>query len=157
MSSDESYDSSFELDDGELEDDGVLDPSDTLEGDPGDDPLDAGYVPPDRWSAGERFGTTLTEEREGESLDQLLGEEEPDVDPYTEEDLPQDAPLASDYAEPRAGRLVTEDEGAHPDTESDLVARDFGIDGGAASAEEAAVHVEDEPDDGSYRGVDGLA
>ncbi|HLX48444.1 MAG TPA: DUF5709 domain-containing protein [Streptosporangiaceae bacterium] len=152
-----SDDGSFELEDSELEDDGVLDPSDTLDGDPGDDPLDAGYLPPDRWSAGERFGTTLAEEREGESLDQLLGEEEPDVDPYAEEDLPQDAPLASDYAEPRAGRLVAEDEGAHPDTEADLVARDFGIDGGAASSEEAAVHVQDEPDDGSYRGTDGLA
>jgi hypothetical protein len=157
MSSDDSYDSSFELEDEELEDDGVLDPSDTLEGDPGDDPLDAGYLPADRWSAGERFGTTLEEEREGESLDQLLAEEEPDVDPYAEGDLPQDGPLASDYAEPRAGRLVAEDEGAHSDTEADLVARDFGVDGGAASAEEAAVHVEDEPDDGSYRGTSGLA
>lgn len=153
MSSDES----FELEDSELEDDGVLDASDTLDGDPGDDPLDAGYIPPDRWSAGERFGTTLAEEREGESLDQLLAEEEPEADPYAEEDLPQDAPLASDHAEPRAGRLVAEDEGVHPDTEADLVARDFGIDGGAASAEEAAVHVEGEPDDGSYRGIDGLA
>jgi hypothetical protein len=157
MSGDEPYDSSFELEDSEPEDDGVLDPSDTLEGDPGDDPLDAGYIPPDRWSAAGRFGTTLTEEREGESLDQLLAEEEPDADPYEEGDLPQDAPLASDYPEPRAGRLVAEDEGAHPDTEAGLVARDFGIDGGAASAEEAAVHVEDEPDDGSYRGTDGLA
>ena len=60
--------------------------------------------------------------------------------------LPQDAPLASDYPEPRAGRLVAEDEGAHPDAEADLVARDVGIDAGAAGAEEAAVHVQDEAD-----------
>ena len=145
MSSD-AYDPSSGLEDEEMEDDGVLDPSDTLDGNPGDDPLDAGYLPPDRWSAGERFGTTLEEEHEGESLDQLLAEEEPDVDPYTEGDLPQDAPLAADYPEPRAGRLVAEDEGAHADTEADLVARDVGIDGGAAGAEEAAVHVEDEAD-----------
>jgi Family of unknown function (DUF5709) len=145
MSSD-AYDPSSGLEDGDLEDDGVLDPSDTLDGEPDGDPLDAGYLPPDRWSAGERFGTTLAEEREGESLDQLLAEEEPDPDPYAEGDLPQDAPLAADYPEPRAGRLVAEDEGAHADTEADLVARDVGIDGGAAGAEEAAVHVEDEAD-----------
>jgi hypothetical protein len=145
MSSD-AYDPSSGLEDEELEDDGVLDPSDTLDGEPDGDPLDAGYLPSDRWSAGERFGTTLAEEREGESLDQLLAEEEPDVDPYTEGDLPQDAPLAADHPEPRAGRLVAEDEGAHADTEADLVARDVGIDGGAAGAEEAAVHVQDEAD-----------
>jgi hypothetical protein len=141
---DETEEPSFDLDENELEDDGTLDASDTLDGDPGDDPLDAGIVPPDRWSAGEGFGTTLSEERAGESLDQLLAQEEPEQDPYAEGDRPQDAPLASDYAEPRAGRLVAEDEGAHPDTEPDLVARDAGIDGGAATAEEAAVHVQDD-------------
>jgi hypothetical protein len=143
---DETTDPSFELEENDLEDDGTLDASDTLDGDPGDDPLDAGIEPPDRWSAGERFGTTLSEERAGESLDQLLAEEEPEPDPYAEGDLPQDAPLASDYPEPRAGRLVAEDVGAHPDTEPDLVARDVGIDGGAAGAEEAAVHIQDEAD-----------
>jgi hypothetical protein len=66
------------------EDDGVLDASDTLDGNPGDDPLDPGVLPPDRWSAGEGYGNTLSEEEAGESLDQLLAEEEPDVDPYAE-------------------------------------------------------------------------
>ena len=80
MPDDETYD----LEDEDPEDDGVLDASDTLEGDPGDDPLDTGIEPPDRWSAGERFGTTLAEERAGESLDQLLAEEEPEPDPYAE-------------------------------------------------------------------------
>jgi hypothetical protein len=41
---------------------------------------------------------------------------------------------------------VAEDEGAHPVADADLVARDVGIDGAAASAEEAAVHVVDEDD-----------
>jgi hypothetical protein len=104
-----------------------LDASDTLDGDPGDDPLDQGIAPPDRWSPGEGFGTTAEEEEEGESLDQLLAEEEPDPDPYAEDEQEPDG-----------------DEGAHPDAEADLVARDVGIDGGAASAEEAAVHVDDE-------------
>jgi hypothetical protein len=156
MPDDEIYDPSADL-----EDDGVLDASDTLEGDPGDDPLDAGIVPPDRWSAGVRFGTTETEAREGESLDQLLAEEEPDIDPYagvdrrpaanTDEESPDEDADASllGTAQPRAGRLVAEDEGAHPVEEPDLVARDVGIDAGAAGAEEAAVHVVDEEDDDS--------
>jgi len=140
----------------DFEDDGVLDAADTLEGNPGDDPLDTGIEPPDRWSAGEGYGTTAAEERAGESLDQLLAEEEPDVDPYADEDrhpvanTDEESPDEDAYAsplhtpDPRAGRLVAEDEGAHPDEEADLVARDVGIDAGAAGAEEAAVHVVDE-------------
>jgi hypothetical protein len=140
----ENYDLSAGPDENDLEDDGTLDASDTLEGDPGDDPLDTGIAPPDRWSAGEGFGTTPAEERQGESLDQLLAEEEPDVDPYAEDDLADDA-VPGDVQDARSGRLVAEDEGAHPDAEPDLVARDVGIDGGAAGAEEAAVHIQDEP------------
>jgi hypothetical protein len=137
MPDDEIYDPSDNL-----EDDGTLDASDTLDGDPGDDPLDAGIIPPDRWSAGEGFGTTLAEERAGESLDQLLAEEEPEPDPYAEaEDDEDDDGLADNEPDPRSGRLVAADEGAHPDEEQDLLARDVGIDGGAAGAEEAAVHV----------------
>ena len=143
-----------------FENDGVLDASDTLEGDPGADPLDAGVIPPDRWSAGEGYGTTLAEEEAGESLDQLLAEEEPEADPYAEarseeeaaeddeDDDTEDELLSEgDVPEARAGRLVAEDEGAHRDAEPDLVARDVGIDAGAAGAEEAAVHVTDEDDE----------
>lgn len=144
MPDDEMYYPSSDLEENDLEDDGTLDASDTLDGDPGDDPLDQGIVPPDRWSAGEGFGTTLAEERAGESLDQLLAEEEPEPDPYAEAELAPGGPLADDDQDPRAGRLVAQDEGAHPDREPDLVARDVGIDGGAATAEEAAVHVTDE-------------
>lgn len=139
------------LDDTELEG-GTLDATDTLDGDPGDDPLDQGIVPPDRSPSGrgERFGTTLAEERTGESLDQLLAEEEPEPDPYAEAEA-EDEPEDDEEPAPRAGRLVAEDEGTHPDTEPDLVARDVGVDAGAASAEEAAVHVSDEDsDDGGY-------
>jgi Family of unknown function (DUF5709) len=137
----------------EMYDPASLDASDTLDGDPGDDPLDQGIAPPDRWSAGEGFGTTEEEERQGESLDQLLAEEEPEPDPYAEadrEELDDDAGRRADdlfgdaEPEPRAGRLVAEDEGAHPDTEPDLIARDVGIDAGAAGAEEAAVHIDAE-------------
>ena len=157
-------DESFEQDD--IDDEGVLDPSDTLDGEPDGDPLEAGYLPTDRWSAGMRFGSTEAEERAGESLDQLLAEEEPDItlDPAEEEpdeasgegeygdedagDEDVDGLLLDDGPDPRAGRLVAEDEGTHSDEEADLVAYDAGIDGGAASAEEAAVHVTDDVDTG---------
>ena len=44
----------------------------------------------------------------------------------------------------RAGRLVADDEGFGPDLERELVSHDVGIDGGGASAEEAAMHVIDD-------------
>jgi len=143
----------------DLEDYDVQDASDTLDGDPGDDPLDRGVAPPERWSAGMRFGTTAEEQAAGESLDQQLAEEEPDIAGEDEDEEPADIAgdedagdedvdglLLDDGPDPRAGRLVAEDEGAHPDAEADLVARDVGIDGAAATAEEAAVHVVDDDD-----------
>jgi hypothetical protein len=143
----------------DLEDYQVQDASDTLSGNPGDDPLDRGVATPERWSAGMRFGTTSEEQEEGESLDQLLAEEEPDI-PYEADDLTEgdigddedagdedvDGLLLDDGPDPRAGRLVAEDEGAHPPAEADLVAHDAGIDGGAATAEEAAVHLVEDDD-----------
>ena len=137
----------------------VLDASDTLDGDPGDDPLDRGVVTPQRWSAASRHTSTAAEQQAGESLDQLLAEEEPDVadelddepagDVAGDEDAADedvDGLLLDDGPDARAGRLVAEDEGAHPDEEADLVAHDTGIDGGGATAEEAAMHVVDDDD-----------
>ncbi|HME79479.1 MAG TPA: DUF5709 domain-containing protein, partial [Mycobacterium sp.] len=46
----------------------------------------------------------------------------------------------------RAGRLVAPDRGFGEDTEAELVAEDVGISGGAASAEEAAIHIIDDGD-----------
>ena len=129
-----------------VEDDGVLDGSDTLDDDVSD-PLDVGIAAADRWSGANRFGTTIAEQRAGETMDQLLAEEEPDVDPYAEAADDEDELVRRGYDhEPRAGRLVADDEGAHPDDEGDLVARDAGVDGGGASAEEAAMHVVEDPD-----------
>src|ERR1035438_924034 len=128
----------------DLEDYSVQEPSDSLTGDPGDpggDPLDRGGAPPERWSAGMRFGVTADEQQAGESLDQLLSEEEPDPARDFDDEL-----LLDDGPDPRAGRLVAQDEGAHPDVEAGLVAHDVGIDGGAATAEEAAVHVVEDDD-----------
>ena len=128
-----------------VEDDGVLDAADTLD-DGVADPLDVGYSPADKWSGANRFGTTGAEQRQGESLDDLLAQEEPDVDPYADEDTDEDElTRRGDDEDPRAGRLIAEDEGLGPDEERDAVAFDIGIDSGAASAEEAAVHITDDP------------
>jgi uncharacterized protein DUF5709 len=131
-----------------VEDDGVLDSSDTLDDDAVGDPLDVGYEPSDKWAGADRFGTTAAEQRQGESLDQLLAEEEPDIDPYADPDPDADEDDISrrgEEADPRAGRLIAEDEGLGADEEADAVAYDAGIDSGAASAEEAALHVTDDP------------
>jgi hypothetical protein len=143
----------------DLEDFETEDALDTLDGELGDDPLDAGVIPPERWSAGMRFGTTGEEEADGESLDQMLAEEEPDIVPEADDeslaaiagdpdaaDEDVDGLLLDDGPDPRAGRLIADDEGAHPDAEADLVAHDAGIDGGSSTAEEAAVHLVDEDD-----------
>jgi uncharacterized protein DUF5709 len=108
-----------------------------------DDALDEGYSPPEKWSAGEGYGNTPAEEREGESLEQRIAQEEPEPDPY-EAAAAEDEHVGGEVGTERAGRLVAEDEGLGPDEEKDMVAEDIGIDGAAASAEEAAVHVVDE-------------
>src|SRR6266511_226047 len=111
------------------------------------DPLDTGIAAADRWAGAKRFGTTPAEERAGESLEQLLAEEEPDVDLYTDAADDEDDLTRRGYErESRAGRLVADDEGFGEDEEADAVARDIGVDAGAASAEEAAMHVVDDPD-----------
>jgi hypothetical protein len=117
---------------------------DTLDNRGLDDPLDEGYSPPEKWSPAEKYGNTADEQLQGETLDQRIAQEEPDIDPYAEDEENVGGP---EVGGPRSGRLVAPDEGTHLDEEKDLVAEDVGIDGAAASAEEAAVHVvdDDEP------------
>ncbi len=122
------------------------------------DPMDEGWNPPEKWSAAQGYGNTPLEESLGETLDQRLEQEVPEPDPYEQADVEAArgdlAPLvaegsgdtdalAGEVGDHRAGRLVAPDEGVHVDTDG-LVARDVGIDGAAAGAEEAAVHVVDE-------------
>ena len=104
------------------------------------EPLEEGYSPPEKWSAAQGYGNTPLEEQTGESLDQRLRQEEPEPDPY-DAAAQASEDVSGEVGEDRAGRLVAEDEGTHEDIEKDLVAEDVGIDGAAASAEEAAVHV----------------
>ena len=133
--------------------------NDTLAGDPGDDPADRGVVPPGRWTAGMRYA--LKGEEESESHDELLSEQEPDVldelddDSWDENATGQEIRRLERYegAEPRAGRLVAPPEDTDDigdtliDSQDAEVARDAGIAGGAASAEEAAVHIIDDDED----------
>ncbi|EUA11280.1 hypothetical protein I546_2977 [Mycobacterium kansasii 732] len=117
-----------------------------------DDILDEGYSAPERPYAPGAFGPS-------ETLDQLLAEEEPDpasrIDVLLDEDEQQrsdeaereaEFPRRSEVGRARAGRLVAPDLGFGEDTEAELVAEDVGISGGAASAEEAAMHIIEDTD-----------
>jgi Family of unknown function (DUF5709) len=119
------------------DDDDQLSQEDTLVDRGVDDVLDEGYSPPEKWK----------EPRDHESLDELLSEEEPDPAMQLGDDDPgADFSEDDEVGDRRAGRLVAPDEGVNVDDESDLLASDVGIDGSAASAEEAAVHVIDDED-----------
>jgi hypothetical protein len=142
----------------DLEDYEVLDANDTLDGNPGDDPLDRGVATPDRWSAGVQYA--LKGEEDSESLDELLAEEEPDVSDDDEESWDENETSGDverlerdDDPDPRAGRLAAAEADVYGDgdvlpvQDGELLASDTGIDGGGASAEEAAVHVIGDPAD----------
>jgi hypothetical protein len=123
-----------------VDDEDQLQFSDTLDERGVSDLLDEGYSPPENWSAGEGFGSTATEALQGETLEQRLAQEVPDIDPYA---VPPEYVDGPEVGGVRAGRLVAPDEGSHFDLEEQLIATDAGVDGGAASAEEAAIHVVD--------------
>lgn len=142
----------------DLEDYTVDSANDTLSGDPGEEPVDRGVAPPSHWTAGMRYA--LEGEENSESMDELLSEQEPDVLDELDEE-PWDENATGEEV-----RRLERDEGSEPralpvapvadtddisdtlvDSEGAQVARDVGIDGGAASAEEAAVHVVSDADD----------
>jgi hypothetical protein len=110
-----------------LEGDGA---EDTMLDSDGDNTGDAG----DGYRGSLRFGTTASEGSRGESLDQLLAEEEPDAVGDEAED--------PDWDDRRPGReiaqMLTGGEGSHSRTDPDLLGKDQG--GAGLSAEEAAVH-----------------
>jgi len=117
-----------------VDDDDQLSQEDTLIDRGVDDLLDEGYSPPDKW----------IEPRDNETLDELLSEEEPDPAMQLDDEADSDFIEDDEVGNRRAGRLVAPDEGFGEDGESDMLANDVGIDGSAASAEEAAVHVIDD-------------
>ena len=117
-----------------------LQPEDTLEDRGVEDVLDEGISPPDREP------DHLKHPEGGETLDERLDDEEPEVWAQAEEerfdgpDDIRDGDVAGEVGTDRSGRLMAPDEGAHEDAEGGLLAEDEGIDGAGASAEEAAVH-----------------
>ncbi|PWI20400.1 hypothetical protein DI272_10200 [Streptomyces sp. Act143] len=125
---------------------GLLDAADTLDHRAGDEALDEGYSPPERPWGAEHSGVTAGERWRGESLDERLAEEVPDLTVADDDGLGDvcdtDGELIDDQVgDSRAGRLVALDEGSHETDESALFASDAGLDGAGASAEEAAMHV----------------
>jgi hypothetical protein len=126
---------------------GVLEPEDTLDGTAGvRDVLDTGWSPAERPWAVDDWGTTGEEESEGESLDGRLARELPDRFDDEGDGLGDSSDtdgelLDDEVGDVRAGRLVDAGDGGTSDTDDELWARDEGIDGAAASAEEAAVHI----------------
>ncbi|WP_329171923.1 DUF5709 domain-containing protein [Streptomyces sp. NBC_01477] len=132
------------------EDTGPLEPEDTLDDRGIAEVLDEGYSPPDYPRGVEDVGTTAAEQRAGESLDERLPRERPDIQVRSDDGLGDasdtDGELIDPEAgEPRSGRLVAPDEGVRS-RQDGMVGEDVGIDGGAASAEEAAVHVVEDTD-----------
>ncbi|MFF9201785.1 DUF5709 domain-containing protein [Streptomyces sp. NPDC014986] len=140
----------------EQEDAAPLDMQDALGERTYDDILDEGYSPPEKPLGVTKHGTTAAEQHEGESLDERLAQEVPDTSvPAGDEvgDLPggEGEPVDPEAGTGRAGRLVAPDEGVRTDSTRESVAEDVGIDGGAAGAEEAAMHIVEDgtalPDD----------
>jgi hypothetical protein len=129
----------------------VLEPEDTLDGTAGvRDVLDTGWSPAERPWAVDDWGTTEAEEAAGESLDGRLARELPDRADDEGDGLGDSSDtdgelLDDEVGDVRAGRLVDAD-GGNGDSDDELWARDEGIDGAAASAEEAAVHIVRERD-----------
>lgn len=131
---------------GVQDDAGLLDASDTLDYRAGEQALDEGYSPPERPWGVEHTGVTASERWRGESLDERLSEEVPDIGVPEGDGIGDtwdtDGELIDhEVGDERAGRLLAPDEGSHANTETDLVASDVGLDGAGASAEEAAMHV----------------
>jgi hypothetical protein len=131
-----------------------LQPGDTLDERGVDDVLDEGMSPPERPSPAVAHGITPAEDAAGETLDERIAQEEPDPAAQVDHTVgAQEAELTDpdgtdENADPsdgfevgdeRTGRLVEPEGGDADDT-----GLDAGIDGGAASAEEAAVHTVDE-------------
>src|SRR5512139_3098935 len=91
-----------------VDDEDQLQPEDSLLDRGVDDALDEGYSPPEKWSGAERYGNTPWEEEHGESLEQRMAQEEPELDPYLSAEL-EDEHVGGEVGNVRAGRLVADD------------------------------------------------
>lgn len=124
----------------------LLEPEESLDSEQTGIDLDEGYSPPERPRELRAWGLTAWEARTHESLARRLAREVPEVTDEDDGDGIGDSadsagePIDDQVGDMRAGRLVAVDiDPAYPGL--DYLARDVGIDGGAASAEEAAMHI----------------
>lgn len=118
-----------------------LQPEDTLDDRGVDDILDEGISPPEHPRGVTAKGVTAREELEGESLDERIAQEEPEVWAEVEEERDADildGPVGGEVGGERTGRLLA------GGVDDDRFAEDEGIDGAGASAEEAAIHTIDD-------------
>jgi hypothetical protein len=122
-----------------------LQPEDTLDDRGVDDVLDEGFSPPEKLRGSEDKATTALGELEGETIDERMLQEEPEVWAEAEEERYADildGPVGGEVGSVRTGRLVAPSDGSA--LEEDVFAEDEGIDGAGASAEEAAMHTIEE-------------
>ena len=81
----------------------TLNPSESLDSDEvRNDDGDTVVDPPEHWAVADRIGVTAEEQREGESLDERLAEEEPDVTADLEDveaDVDDDLPGRADHGQ----------------------------------------------------------
>ena len=145
-----------------VDDEDQLQAEDTLIDRGVDDILDEGFSLPERPRRSYSHGTTASEQRGHETIEERILQEEPD--PFTAYGAPDDesglvgartAKLGGDdpdsiYADEdfvgqagrqRSGRIVASSEDGNPAFENDVFGGDVGIDGGGASGEEAAMHI----------------
>jgi Family of unknown function (DUF5709) len=123
-----------------------LDSAETLT-DPRVDILDEGWSPVEQPRGVDSWGVTPEEERTGQPLAGRLRRESPDETTDDDGDGLGDARgtdgelYDDEVGRARSGRLVL------AEGDEDGFAEDIGIDGAGASAEEAAVHLVEDPDD----------
>lgn len=130
---------------------GLLSVEESLDSDEFDEDAldDEGYSPLEYRSGNLSWGFTEREAREHEPLSARLARELPDITDDDQGDglgdtWDTDGELLDDQVgSARAGRLILADT-TSLDPQADYWATDIGIDGGAASAEEAAIHVVDD-------------
>src|SRR3954453_9560036 len=122
----------------------LLEGEDVLEDDGYGEVLDRGYSPRDTAVVGDDYDDGLDGRLARELPDSSDGDDEGDG---LGDVVGTDGELRDDeVGDDRAGRLAEGDDG-YGDDEAELLAEDEGIDGAAASAEEAAVHVVRDPGD----------
>ncbi len=139
------------------DDPGLLPPDESLDSDElGDDIDETGYSPLDWRSANLSWGLTPREAHSHEPLSARLAREVPDepdeiLGDGIGDSSDTDGEIIDDQVgSSRAGRLIFSDP-TSLNPAADYWASDIGIDGGAASAEEAAIHVVDDDRDDDLR------